>query len=122
MMNPQSILDPKLKGLYLKTWRECMTQKNITSSELSPKQTIPITASKPKTESTPKDNTKDIIKTKPITKPKTEDIDSRIKYECKECHAEFKNKTALTTHSYSHNRRYLENTEYFDINSGQNMK
>ena len=47
---------------------------------------------------------------------------SRIKYECKECHEEFRNKIALTTHSYSHNRKYLENTEYFDINSSQNMK
>ena len=36
--------------------------------------------------------------------------------------AEFRKKTALTTHSYSHNRKYLENTEYFDINSSQNMK
>ena len=38
-------------------------------------------------------------------------------YECKECHEEFRNKIALTTHSYSHNRMYLENTEDFDINS-----
>ena len=29
---------------------------------------------------------------------------------------------ALTTHSYIHNCKYLENTEYFDINSSQNMK
>ena len=43
-------------------------------------------------------------------------------YECKECHEEFKNKIALTTHSYSHNRKYLENTEDFDINSSQNMR
>ena len=68
--------------------------------------------------------------TKAKTKPKTEDgpeamlrhiIYTRIKYECKECHEEFRNKIALTTHSYSHNRKYLENTEYFDINSSQNM-
>ena len=32
-------------------------------------------------------------------------------FECKECHAELKNKIALTTHSYSHNCRHLENTE-----------
>ena len=32
------------------------------------------------------------------------------------------NKIALTTHSYSHNRKYLENTECFDINSSKNMK
>ena len=49
-------------------------------------------------------------------------IYTRIKYECKECHEEFRNKIALTTHSYSHNRKYLENTEYFDINSSQNMR
>ena len=64
------------------------------------------------------------------TKPKAADnIYTRIKsakpfhgYECKECHEEFRNKIALTTHSYSHNRKYLENTEDFDINSNQNMK
>ena len=79
----------------------------------------------------PKDNTKNIIKTKHITKTKTEDgskamlrhsIYSGIKHECKECHVEFRNEIALTTHSYSLNRKYLENTEYFDINSSQNMK
>ena len=66
-----------------------------------------------------------IIKTKPATKPKTiteKDISTRFKYECKECHEEFRNKIALTTHSYSHNRKYLENTEDFDINSSQNMR
>ena len=58
-----------------------------------------------------------IIKTKPSTKPKTEeDIYTRIKYKSKECHEEFRSKVALTTHSYSHNRMYLENTEDFDIN------
>ena len=65
-----------------------------------------------------------IIKTEPATKSKTkteEDIYTRVKYECKECHGEFRNKIALTTHSYSHNRKYLENTEDFDINSSQNM-
>ena len=75
----------------------------------------------------PKANTKDIFKTKIETKtkpkPKTEsDIYSKIKYECKECNVEIRNKIALTTHSYSHNRKYLENTEYFDINSCQNMR
>ena len=71
----------------------------------------------------PKDNTKDIIKTKTdfetSVKPlsgwsKTHgdnNIYTRIKYECKECHEEFRNKIALTTHSYSHNRKYLENIE-----------
>ena len=89
-----------------------------------------------------KDNTKDIIKPKTETKAKTKtdsetsvkllrgsskthgdnNIYTRIKYECKKCHEEFRNKIALTTHSYSHNRKYLENTEYFDINSSQNMR
>ena len=66
-----------------------------------------------------------IIKTKPATKPKTkteEDIYTRIKYECKECHEEFRSKVALTTHSYSHNRMYLEKTEDFDINSSQHER
>ena len=40
----------------------------------------------------------------------------------KERHAEFRNKIALTTHSFRHNCKYLENTEYFDTNSSQNMK
>ena len=66
-----------------------------------------------------------IIKTKPANKnkTKTEDfISTRFKYECNECHEEFRNKIALTTRSYCHNRKYLENTEDFDINSSQNMR
>ena len=74
--------------------------------------------------------TEDIIKTKTKGVPQPENnIYSKIKsakpfhgYECKECHEEFRNKTALTTHSYSHNRKYLENTEDFVINSSQNMR
>ena len=74
--------------------------------------------------------TKDTIKTKTKGLPQPENnIYSKIKsakpfhgYECKECHKEFRNKIALTNHSYSHNRKYLENTEDFDINSGQNMR
>ena len=69
----------------------------------------------------PKDNTKDIIKTETETEG-DDTIYTRIKYECKECHEEFRNKIALTTHSYSHNRKYLENTEDFDINSSQNER
>ena len=57
-----------------------------------------------------KNKTKNIIKTKPITKPKTKTEDgleamlrhsiySGFKYECKECHAELRNKLALDTHS-----------------------
>ena len=72
-------------------------------------------------------NTKYIIKTKTETKAKTktkpdDNIYPRIKYVCKECHEEFRNKIALTTHTYSHNRMYLENTEDFDINSSQNLR
>ena len=66
-----------------------------------------------------KTETKDIIKTK--TKPH-DNIYTRIKFECKERHEEFRSKVALTTHSYSHRRMYLENTEDFDINSNQNMR
>ena len=88
-----------------------------------------------------KNNTKDIetkTETKDNTKTDTEtsvkplrgwskthgdnNIYTRIKYECKECHEEFRNKIALTTHSYSHNRKYPENIEYFDINSSQNKR
>ena len=62
---------------------------------------------------------KNIIKTK--TKP-DDNVYTRIKFECKEGHEEFRSKVALSTHSYSHNRMYLENTEDFDINSSQNMR
>ena len=85
----------------------------------------PKPSTKTKTETKTKDNTKDIIKTKPITKPKSKIRDSmytRIKNECEECPAEFGNKLVLTTHSHTHNRKYLENTEYFDINSSNNFK
>ena len=96
---------------------------------------------KPKTIT--KDNTKDIIKTKTETEAKNNmytrikfecketqnNIYSKIRlakpfhgYECKECHEELRKKIALTTHSCSHNRMYLENTEDFDINSSQNMR
>ena len=64
-----------------------------------------------------------IIKTKDIIKTETENnIYSKVRFICKECHEEFRNKIALTTHSYGHNRMYLENTEDFDINSSQNMR
>ena len=70
-------------------------------------------------------------KTKTETKSETEiqtetetenKIYSKIRFICKECHEEFRSKVALTTHSYSHNRMYLENTEDFDINSSQNLR
>ena len=74
-------------------------------------------------------NTKDNIKTKTETETKAktktkpdDNIYTRIKYVCKECHEEFRNKIALTTHSYIHNRMYLENTKDFYINSSQNMR
>ena len=72
-----------------------------------------------------KNNTKLIIKTKPSTKPKskTEDnIYTRLMFDCKECHEEFRKKIALNTRSYSHFRKYLETTKHFDISSSQNMK
>ena len=75
-----------------------------------------------------------IIKTRAKTKTKTKSetetetetetenkIISKIRFICKECHEEFRSKVALTTHSYSHNRMYLENTEDFDISSSHNM-
>ena len=64
-------------------------------------------------------------KTKTETKSETEtenNIYSKIRFICKECHEEFRSEVALTTHSYTHNRMYLENTEDFDINSSQNMR
>ena len=51
-----------------------------------------------------------------VPQPK-DNIYSRIKFRFAECNEVFRNKIALTTHSYSHNRKYLENTEYCDINS-----
>ena len=103
----------------MKLWRECMTQKNNnTSSALKLKGLRPWS---PQT----KDITKDIIKIKPITKPKSKTevlIYSGIQYHCNEFHAEFRNKIALITHSFRHNCKYLENTEYSDTNSSQNMK
>ena len=59
-------------------------------------------------------NTKDIVKTKTETETKAntktdtnDNIYTRIKFECKECHEDIRRKVALTTHSYSHNRIYL---------------
>ena len=69
---------------------------------------------------TTKDNTEDIIKIITTTntkaeikaKNKTEDsIYTRIEYEYKKCHAEFRNIIASTTLLYSHNRKFLENKE-----------
>ena len=64
-------------------------------------------------------NTKDLIKIKTETETKAKvktdtdnNIYTRIKFECEECHEEYRNKIALTTPSYSHNRKYLENTDY----------
>ena len=93
----------------------------VPRTESKPKKSLPLV---PQTESEPKDNIKDVIKTKPTTeanpptKPKG-NIYSKIKFRCEECNEEFKNNT---THSYSHNRKYLENTEPFDINSSEKMK
>ena len=51
-----------------------------------------------------------------------DNIYTRFKFECKECHEEIRSNVALTTHSYSHNCMCLENTEDFDINSSQIMR
>ena len=88
----------------------------------------------PQSEGEQKDNIikdieyQDIIKTKPTTeanlptKPKVgpetmlmlrHKIYSEIMFRCEECNEKFKNKIALATNSYSQNRKYLENTEYF---------
>ena len=45
-----------------------------------------------------------------------------FKYECKGCNEAFRNKTALTTHAYSHNRKFFEKNEYYDIISSQNLR
>ena len=58
---------------------------------------------------TDNNKTKTETETKAETKTDTDDnIYTRIKFECKECHEEFRKKIALTTHSYSHNRMYLK--------------
>ena len=65
---------------------------------------------------------RDVIKTE--TETETENIIySKIRFICKEYHEEFRNNIALTTHSYcQYNRKCLENTEDFDVNSSQNMR
>ena len=66
-----------------------------------------------------------IIKNRDIIKTEIEtenNIYSKIRFIFKECHEEFRKKIVLTTHSYSHNRDYLENPEDFNINSSQNMR
>ena len=85
------------------------------------------TKSKTETKTKSKTKSKTETKTKSETGTETEtetenNIYSKIMFICKECHEEFRSKVARTTHSYSHNRMYLENTEDFDINSSQNMR
>ena len=120
-------LRPKPKGaLPLVGLRPAAPRVHQTDIK-SKTKSIPKIVSKPKTENKPKDNIKDIIKTKsttkanPPTKPK-DNISSKIKFRCQKCNEEFKSKIALTTHLYSHNRKYLENTKYYHKNSSQNMK
>ena len=43
-------------------------------------------------------------------------------YEYKECYETFRSKVGLTTHSYSNNRNYLDDTEDYDVNSSLNMR
>ena len=124
MLNPKlKELYPHPPDPYLKTWRECMSpKKNITISDLSLKGLcpwfpklgvslkglclwwvfdLPLRGSPKlrvnlKTESKPKDNIKDIIKTKPTTKanppnkPKN-NIYSKINFRSEECTEIFKN-------------------------------
>ena len=113
------MLNPKLKGLYIPQSPQPIpeTMERVYDSEEE------YYFLRPKTKT--KINTKDIIKTKHITKSKTKTEDSiysKIKFRCEECNEGIKNKIVQTTHSYSHNVKYLEYTEYFDINSSQNMK
>ena len=95
-----------------------MTQRNnFTSSDLKLKG---LCAWSPKLMITLK-----ILLTIPLNEPntKTEDlIYSGIQYHCEKSHAEFRNKIALTTNSFRHNCKYLENTEYSNTNSSQHMK
>ena len=85
-------------------------------------------------------NAKIVTKAKTLTKAKTNgekwsknhtdgNIYTRIKlakslcrYECKDCSEKSRSKVALTTHTYSHNRNYLEDTEDYDINSSLIMR
>ena len=112
-----------LVGLGPAAPRDPQTESK-SKTEKKPKGAFPLV---PHTEFEPKDNIKDIIKTKPNTKANTptkpeDNMYSKIKFRCGECNKEFKNEIAITTHSYSHNCKYLENTEYYNINSSQNMK
>ena len=78
-----------------------------------------IIKTKAKTETKSKTKTKTEIETKTETE---NNIYSKIRFIYKELYEKFRSKVALTTHSYSHNRKYQENTEDFDINSSQNMR
>ena len=80
---------------------------------------------KTKCETETKNKSKTETKTKSETGTETEtenNIYSKIRFICKECLEEFRSRVALTTHSHSHNRIYLENTKDFNINSSQNMR
>ena len=67
-----------------------------------------------------------LLKLKP--KPKTTStlkLDRRSRFtdmNVKNVMMNLRNKITLNNHSYSHNRKYLENTEDFDIDSSQNKR
>ena len=110
----ERVFDPEEEYYFLRPKPQTESKLKVASTLVSQNERKSKGASHPQTESIPKDNTKDIIKSKHITEPKTKTEDSiysKIKYERKKCHAEFKNKITLNTHSYSHNCKYLENTE-----------
>ena len=75
---------------------------------------------------------KTVNKTKTVTKAKIKTdhmISTRIKsakplreYKCKECQKYLRKSVALTTHTHIHTRKYLEDTEDYDINSSLNMR
>ena len=111
--------DRKHKELLEKMFES--EEEEISERVYNPDEDDYIIKTKGKAETKSKTETK----SETVTKSETEtenNIYSKVRYICKECHEEFRSKVSLTTHSYSHNRMYLENTEDFDINSCQNMR
>ena len=132
----EEFLKHNLTSVHLKRTRELIDDEDEDSliykaepkTEIKPKtETKTKTETKPKTETTPKTEIKTETEPKRKTETKakslTEDnIYTRIKYENKECNETFRSKVPLTSHSYSHNRNFLEDTEDHDINSTLNMR
>ena len=91
-------------------------RSSFTDSDLDEAITEASTKSEASTKTIEKiyDSDGDFIYVKPSTKTETiniiktkikpdDNIYTRIKFECNECHEEFRSKVALTTHSYGHN-------------------